>query len=48
MWDRDPKFAQALYDAQKAGVRVWCITTNISETQMTYQIEIPVNLVPPE
>lgn len=48
MWDRDPKFSQALYDAQKAGVRVWCITTNISETQMTYQIEIPVNLVPPE
>ncbi len=48
MWDRDPKFSQALYDAQKAGVLVWCIATNISETEMTYKTEIPVNLEPPE
>ena len=44
MWDRDPKFSNALYDAYKAGVKVWCITLNISKTEISFKHEIPVNL----
>ncbi|MBN4081307.1 DNA/RNA nuclease SfsA [Caldithrix abyssi] len=42
MWDRDPKFAKALVAAKESGVQVWCITTRISETDMTFGKEIPV------
>jgi sugar fermentation stimulation protein A len=48
MWDRDPKFAKALLEAKETGVEVWCITTQVSETQMTFEKEIPVNLTHPE
>ncbi|MEA1882520.1 MAG: DNA/RNA nuclease SfsA [Candidatus Marinimicrobia bacterium] len=48
MWDRDPKFAKALLAAKESGVKVWCITTRISKTEMTFEKEIPVNLAPPE
>jgi len=44
MWERDPKLAQAVLDANQAGVKVWCITLNISKTEMTFHREIPVNL----
>jgi len=44
MWERDPKLAQAVLSANQAGVKVWCITLNISKTEITYQREIPVNL----
>lgn len=44
MWDRDPKFARALNNAYKAGVKVWCITLNISKTEISFKQEIPVNL----
>jgi sugar fermentation stimulation protein A len=44
MWDRDPKLGKAVLDANRAGVKVWCITLNISETDMTFNQEIPVNL----
>ena len=44
MWYRDPKLARAVLDAHLAGVYVWCITLNVSETEMTYNKEIPVNL----
>ena len=44
MWDRDPKFSNALYDAYRAGVKVWCITLNISKTEISFKHEIPVNL----
>ena len=44
MWDRDPKFAMALNNAYKAGVKVWCITLNISKTEISFKHEIPVNL----
>lgn len=44
MWERDPKLGQAVLEANKAGVKVWCITLNISETEMTFHREIPVNL----
>ena len=46
MWKRDPKFGKALVNAHQAGVQVWCITTRISKTNMTYKEEIPVNLQP--
>ena len=44
MWERDPKLANAVLDANNAGVKVWCITLNVSETDMTFHQEIPVNL----
>lgn len=44
MWYRDPKLGKAVLDANRAGVKVWCITLNISETDMTFNQEIPVNL----
>ena len=48
MWERDPKLAQAVLTANKSGVMVWCITLNVSKTQMTFNREIPVNLELPE
>ena len=44
MWERDPKLAQAVLTASQAGVKVWCITLNVSESEMTFCKEIPVNL----
>jgi len=46
MYDRDPVFADALWEASKAGVNVWCITTDITEKDMTFKREIPVYLKP--
>ena len=48
MWDRDPDFANALLGAKEVGVKVWCITTHFTETEMTFQKEIPVNLNLPD
>ena len=48
MWERDPKLAQAVLTANKSGVMVWCITLNLSKTEMTFNREIPVNLELPE
>ena len=44
MWDTDPVFSKALFEASKIGVNIWCITTIITETEMTFKEEIPVNL----
>ena len=44
MWERDPKLAEAVLDARNAGVNVWCITLNVSNTEITFNQEIPVNL----
>jgi DNA-binding sugar fermentation-stimulating protein len=44
MWDRDPKFGKALKSAFKAGVRIWCITVNVTLEEITFLREIPVNL----
>ena len=46
MWERDPKFSKTLLEAYKTGVKVWCITTQVSETEMRFGKEIPVNLEP--
>ena len=44
MWDRDPKFGKALQNAFTAGVKVWCITVNVTLEEITFLREIPVNL----
>tara|TARA_B100001121_G_scaffold238630_1_gene212346 strand:- start:39 stop:743 length:705 start_codon:yes stop_codon:yes gene_type:complete len=43
MWDRDPMFSNALFNAYKMGVKVWCITLNVSKTEISFNKEIPVN-----
>ena len=44
MWDRDPMFSNVLFNAYKMGVKVWCITLNVSQTEISFNKEIPVNL----
>jgi len=46
MWDRDPKFGNALVDAKSAGVNIWCITCSVSLKSISFLREIPVNLTP--
>jgi sugar fermentation stimulation protein A len=45
-WSRDPQFGEALKKAFQAGVRLWCITLKVTEKDVTYQREIPINLTP--
>jgi len=33
-----------LENAFNSGVKVWCITLNVSETEISFNKEIPVNL----
>lgn len=47
MWDRDPEFSRALWDAWQAGVQVCCFTTQVTAREMTFLKAIPVNLAPP-
>ena len=42
------KFSKVLFEASKAGVKIWCISTSITETEITFKQEIPVNLNPPK
>ena len=44
MWDIDPMFSNVLFNAYKMGVKVWCITLNVSQTEISFNKEIPVNL----
>ena len=44
MWKRDPKFCNALQTAHSYGVKIWCITLNITENEITYNEEIPFQL----
>ena len=46
MWERDPRFGNALVHAQNTGVNVWCITCSVSLKSITFLREIPVNLTP--
>ena len=48
MWERDPRLAKAVLSDSRAGVKIWCITLNISESEMTFCKEIPVNLTRPD
>ena len=43
MVDRDPAFSVALLKAYNQGVNIWCITLNVSKTEITFNKEIPVN-----
>lgn len=43
MWDIDPMFSNVLFNAYKMGVKVWCITLNVSQTEISFNKEIPVN-----
>ena len=40
----DRKEAKAILNARNAGVNIWCITLNVSNTEITFNQEIPVNL----
>jgi len=42
MWNRDPKFCHALQNAYNLGVKIWCITLNITENEITYHNQIPI------
>lgn len=44
MWNRDPKFCHALQNAYNLGVKIWCITLNITENEITYHNQIPTQL----
>tara|TARA_B110000438_G_scaffold194772_1_gene186419 strand:+ start:751 stop:1455 length:705 start_codon:yes stop_codon:yes gene_type:complete len=44
MWDRDPKFSKALLDGFNIGLKIWCISTNLSKTEMTFKKQIPFQL----
>ena len=44
MWERDPYFSAALLDAYQKGVRINCITLNISKSEITFNKEIAIKL----
>jgi len=44
MWERDPYFSSALLEAYDKGVKMNCITLNISKSQITFNTEISLNL----
>jgi sugar fermentation stimulation protein A len=44
MWNRDPIFGNALINAKKCGVKIWCISCSVSLESINYLKEIPVNL----
>ena len=47
MWGRDPKFAEALLEAEAAGVRINVITAEVKPGAITYKQEIPYDLSSP-
>mgnify|MGYP001160758856 FL=1 len=48
MWERDPHFSSALLEACSKGVKINCITLNISKSQITFNTEISLNLEKPD
>ena len=44
MWERDPHFSSALVEAYAKGVKINCITLNISKSEITFNEEISLNL----
>ena len=44
MWERDPHFSSALVEANAKGVKINCITLNISKSEITFNEEISLNL----
>ena len=48
MWERDPHFSSALLEAYYKGVKINCITLNISKSEITFNTEISLNLEKPD
>ena len=48
MWERDPYFSSALLEAYYKGVKINCITLNISKSEITFNTEISLNLEKPD
>ena len=46
MWNRDPKYSEALVFAERAGVQINVIVTKVSPTSITYHKEISYDLAP--
>ena len=46
MWNRDPKFSEALVFAERAGVQINVIVTKVSPNSITYHKEISYDLTP--
>ena len=46
MWERDPRFSEALVHSYNSGVKVWCIACSVTLKSITLIREIPVNLTP--
>ena len=44
MWERDPKFSQALLTGFNSGLKVWCISTELSKEYITFKKIIPFQL----
>jgi len=44
MWDRDPQFSKALLKGYKIGLKIWCISVNLSVNAMSFKKELPVHL----
>lgn len=44
MWGRDPKFSQALLNGFNSGLKIWCISTELSKQKMTFKKIIPFQL----
>ena len=47
MWERDSHFSSTLLDAFYHGVKVNCITLEISKSQIKFDTEISLNLENP-
>ncbi|MAG21123.1 MAG: DNA/RNA nuclease SfsA [Candidatus Marinimicrobia bacterium] len=45
-WDRDQKFAQALLEAERAGVRISVITAAVSPAAIEFKNTVPYDLMP--
>jgi len=44
MWDRDPKFAKALLEGFNVGLKVWCISVELSLNKMNFKKVLPCEL----
>ena len=44
MWDRDKLFCKSLLKAKNNGLKIWCISVKITNTDITFYREMEVNL----
>ena len=43
-WKRDPKFSRALLDGYKIGLKIWCISVELTQEEMNFKKVIPFDL----